>query len=224
MSRRVKILIGSLVACAVVTASVTAIAQVTSQDPPLVGAEPPTPAVSEDLAANVGVLKTERSAEDVLPATVAEGLGRTQPHGANPNLARKALERNGWTAYVLPANNAVCGVLLIPGGISAPACSSLADLKAGTGSPISALGDCVKPPDDAPPVCKKATVFGVVPDGVGSVTIVYSSGQRVPVAVQNNAYLVDVALDGSPLSVSYAGPAAQVTQNIPGATAGQAGN
>lgn len=143
--------------------------------------------------AAAGVLGTARDSGDELPAPLAEALDAQAQFGMNPDLARRGVAETTHSVFVVPANGHVCGVLTIGEGASTT-CSKTADLAAGTAGPATAsvAGEAI-------------AVWGVVPDGVDSVTVA-AGGESSEVATGENAYLA-VLPAGAPVeSVGYAGP------------------
>ena len=157
-------------------------------------------AIPEEASEAVAVLDRSRESGDALPAEVAEKVDEEAPFGANPDLSRRAIGSLSNSVYVVPADDHVCVALTLGEGANM-SCPETDDLAAGQAGPTTVLleGGSI-------------AVYGVVPDGVDSVTVQTSGSGAVDAEIEaeGNAYLA-VLPDGlTPEAASYTGPSGSV--------------
>ncbi|NLT07868.1 MAG: hypothetical protein GXY03_16400 [Solirubrobacterales bacterium] len=151
-------------------------------------------AVEPEAAEVASVLAEDRVAADAMPEEVAGDIGARADFGMNPGLSRRAIANTTSSVFVVPAREHVCVALTIGAGAGA-ICPPTDDLRSGRGG----AGTAVLPTGDI-------AVFGVVPDGVDSVSVQTGESDARTVAVEDNAYYAVVAA-GTPLrAVVHDGP------------------
>jgi hypothetical protein len=146
----------------------------------------------------MAVLEEPRTGSDALPTGVAEGLDEEADFGMNPDLSRRSIGNATSSLYVIPADDHVCPALTVGDGmvLSCPETEDIAAGEAGPGTvtlPGGAIG-----------------IYGLVPDGVESVTLHTGEADAEVVGVTDNGYYVAVP-EGTVLrSVSFSGPSGPV--------------
>lgn len=151
-------------------------------------------AVEPDAAEALTVLAESRTAADAMPEEVASDIGARADFGMNPDLSRRAIANTVNSVFVLPAQGHVCAVLTRGDSANAicPPTDELKDGKGSAGTAVLQTGDIA--------------IFGVVPDGVDSVTVQLGEAGSRTVPVEDNAYYTVVEA-GTPLeSVQHDGP------------------
>lgn len=144
------------------------------------------------------VLDEPRINSDALPADLAEQIDEHADFGMNPDLSRRAIGSASISVYALPAEDRVCVAITVGDGanLSCPSTDQIAAGQVGPGTVGLATGDIA--------------VYGLVPDGVDSISVHTGTDDSTPVTVQDNAYY-EVVEAGTPLrSVTYAGPSGPV--------------
>jgi len=137
--------------------------------------------VEAEAAEAVSVLDAERTAGDAMPAEIADDIGARADFGMNPGLSRRAIANTTNSVFVLPARDHVCATLTVGEGATA-ICPRTSTLKSGSG----AAGTAVLPGGDL-------AIFGIVPDGVASVSLETGEGDSRVLGVEDNAYYAVVA-------------------------------
>jgi hypothetical protein len=152
----------------------------------------PVSAVEPDQAREIGELRRGRTADDALPSRWKDDLtdpsGEGGHWGANPSLAR----RTAPGVWIVPGDGYVCVANTTPGeGSLGFGCATPEDVDRGLLAPsdVDANG--------------KGVLTGVVPDGVGNVTLVDRDGSTRQAAVDNNTY--SVAIDAGLKEVRFTG-------------------
>jgi len=144
------------------------------------------------------VLERSRHTGDAMPEEVAERIDAEARFGMNPGLARRAIASPASSLYLVPANGHVCAALTVGDGATV-SCPETADLAAGRSSAATVTLDG-----------GAIAIYGLVPDGVDTVTVNTSHEGLEVAQVVDNAYLA-VVPDGTELSsVSYSGPSGAV--------------
>jgi len=169
-------------------------------NPPSAG-YPQVESIEPDAREAMSVLGEPRVASDGLPRGVAARMDARASFGMNPDLSRLSIGNATSSVYVIPANDHVCASLTVGEGASliCPSTSDVADGQAGPATVSIETGDIA--------------IYGIVPDGVGSISI-QAEGSAFDVETERNAYYTVVAA-GTPLrAVSYEGPNGPVELQI----------
>jgi len=144
------------------------------------------------------VLDTSRTSSDAMPSEVAESIDENARFGMNPDLSRESIDTIANDVYVVPADDHVCISLTVGDGanISCRETGDVADGDTGAATVTLAGGSI--------------GIYGIVPDGVESVTVNTGESDSDVVEVEDNAYLA-VLPEGTPLrTLSYTGPSGVV--------------
>ena len=177
--------------------SVGAIADTDSTNPRGAGVEPVSeiePAAREAMS----VFQRGRVEADALSPYLAEKLGAQADFGTNPNLSRISIGNATSSLYVIPARGHVCAVLTVGAGANVT-CPPTADIANGRAAPATVVNES-----------RDIAIYGVVPDGVESVSVETGKTQSAAVRTEHNGYYTVVPA-GTPLrTVSYTGPSGSV--------------
>jgi hypothetical protein len=177
--------------------SVAAVAQ--SGDAPSPGeGVPQVTTVEADAQRAMDVLDTARTSSDAMPADVAESLDDHAKFGMNPDLSRESINTIANDVYVIPADDHICSSLTVGDGANL-SCAETSDVAAGQvgASTVTLEGGGI-------------AIYGIVPDGVESVTVKTGTSTSTSVATDENAYFT-VVPKGTPLrTVGYTGPSGVV--------------
>lgn len=186
----------ALLALAIV--AVSAVAQEAEETPPSWQAPPQVSSVEPAAADTMEVLDEPRAAGDQMPADIAEPLDEKATFGMNPDLSRRAIANVSHSVYVVPANDYVCATLTVGEGANL-SCAETEDIAAGRSGPstVSLDGGSI-------------AIYGVVPDGVESVSLQTGESDSAAVEVTDNAYYTVVPAGTTLRNVSYTGPSGQV--------------
>jgi hypothetical protein len=201
-----KLLIGAL--AGTLSAGAAAIALAQAEGPQ--GARPEPPALPPRPLAATGVEPALAESFGVLRgAAVADGLssrlssrigdGPSRFFGASVELSRVSVERGGDTLYVIPGRGSLCLALDWTEGVNVGCTDST---RAKAGYTLTTVG-----------TRSGITIYGLVPDGVPSVTVRLAGGEDVTSDVVGNGYIAQVA--GTPTMLSYAAPNGKVELQIP---------
>lgn len=156
-------------------------------------------AAIEAEASNVlEVLRRGRVAGDALPPEYAGRMNEKASFGMNPGLSRRAIGNLTHSVYVIPARGHVCASLTDGQGATV-ICPPLQDLIEGN---VGAATVALETGDVA--------VYGVVPDGVGSISVLTGSSSSIDVPTEENAYYTVVPSHTRLRAVSYVGPSGPV--------------
>jgi hypothetical protein len=184
--------ITTAVIAAVAAMSVAAVAQSGGSSPG--DGVPQVTTVEAEARAAMEVLDEARAASDAMPADVAEAIDEHAKFGMNPGLSRKSIETISSAVYVIPADGYVCYSLTVGDGASI-GCAETDDVAAGkvgaTTVTLPAGG---------------IAIYGIVPDGVDSVTVHTGTSDETVVEVTDNAYFTAVPEGTELRKVSYTGP------------------
>ena len=184
--------ITAAVAAAIAAMSVAAVAQSGGSSPG--DSVPQVTTVEAEAREAMEVLDEPRTASDAMPADVAEAIGEHAKFGMNPGLSRKSIETVSNAVYVIPADGHVCYSLTVGDGASI-GCAETDDVAAGkvgaTTVTLPAGG---------------IAIYGIVPDGVESVTVHTGTSDETAVEVTENAYFTAVPEGTQLRNVSYTGP------------------
>jgi hypothetical protein len=189
--------------CALVAlTAVAAVAQVGDEpDLPGEGIAPVT-AVEPAAKSAASLLARSREQGDALPSDLAERMNEHGRFGVNPGLSRRAIAGLSSSVYVLPGRGYVCSALTVGDGANM-GCAETEDLAAGEAGASTVLlpGGAI-------------AVYGIVPDGVDSVTVETDQPGSGAAKVVSNAFL-HVVPRGTKLSqVRYSGPSGEVAYPI----------
>lgn len=155
-------------------------------------------AIEAEAKQSMGLLREQRSATDALREDLASRMGRRASFGLNPELSRLAIKNATHSVYVIPARDHVCATLTDPVG-AVLICPSTDDVAKGN---VGAATVGVETGGVA--------IFGIVPDGVDSISVQTGESESIDVPTEANAYYV-VTPPGTPLrSVGYVGPSGPV--------------
>jgi len=177
--------------------AVGAIADRDESNPP--GADQPQiTAIEPDAKQSMAVLREKRSAGDALRDDLAGRMDRRASFGLNPDLSRLAIKNATYSVYVIPAHGHVCATLTDPEGAGI-ICPPTDDVVKGQVGPATAglqTGG--------------VAIYGMVPDGVDSVSVQTGASESIDVVTERNAYYT-VTPSGTPLrTVRYVGPSGPV--------------
>lgn len=177
--------------------AVGAIADRDESNPP--GADQPQiTAIEPDAKQAMKVLRETRSTGDALRADLAGRMDRRASFGLNPDLSRLAIKNATHSIYVIPARDHVCVALTdtVGAGLICPSTNDVAKGNVGAATGGVETGGIA--------------IFGIVPDGVDSVSVRTSASESIDVATEKNAYYT-VVPPGTPLqAVGYVGPSGPV--------------
>lgn len=138
---------------------------------------PPVDSIEADQAEKIAQLRRSRTSDDAMPPYWREAVSDGESWGANPSLSR----RTAPNVWIVPGEDHVClaNVSANDGGLGL-GCASPEDVERGLLAPsdVDANGNGV--------------VNGVMPDGVGAVTLVNHDGSTRAVPVERNVYTAPV--------------------------------
>ncbi|NLT07007.1 MAG: hypothetical protein GXY03_11950 [Solirubrobacterales bacterium] len=160
-------------------------------------------AIEPAAAAAIARLAEPRVAGDELPGDLAERAEDRPLFGINPELTRRAIANTTLSLYLLPGSGHVCSMLTDSGAGAALNCDSTADVAAGLSRPATVVlstGDIA--------------VYGLVADGIDSVTLATGVADTAAVDVEGNGYLAVVESGTALRHVAYEGPSGQVALEI----------
>jgi hypothetical protein len=188
----------SILAAAICTlAAVTSVAAMATEGGSEPAEAPQVTAIEPEAQDAASVLEEPRVASDAIPDPVADELDEHPTFGMNPGLSRLAIGSASNSVYLLPADGHVCSAVTAGDGAHI-GCVETSDLAAGHSGPgLVSQGGVV-------------VIYGLVPDGVESVTVETESGSQ-SVAVDGNAYLAAVEAGTANGSVSYSGQSGEAS-------------
>jgi len=193
-----KIALATLAAVALCVGAVAATADEDGSSQPPGSDRPVVTAVEPAAAAAIAKLAESRGSGDDLPTAVAAHADGRPLFGINPDLSRRAIANTGQSLYLVPGDGHVCAVLT-DGAEATLSCDStedIADGRSGPGTVVLSTGD--------------VAVYGIVADGVDSVTVATATSDSEEIDVQDNGYFTVVG-SGTPLRhVSYVGASGAV--------------
>lgn len=165
---------------------------------------PPSASVSQVAAIEpeakdaLGVLGQSRGPGDALPEDYAARMDERSSFGMNPALSRRAIGNMTNSVYLIPARDHVCAALTDGQGVTV-ACPPTDDIASGkVGAATVAFGT------------GGIGVYGVVPDGVDSVSVQTIGTSSVDIATENNAYYTVIPAGTPVQTMSYVGPSGPV--------------
>ena len=187
---------GLVVALLLLVVSVAAVADGDESNPPSAGLSQVKAIESEAIEA-MSVLGGARTANDGLPTEVASRMDAHAPFGMNPDLSRLAVGNLTNSVYVIPANGHVCASLTVGEGANliCPATEDLADGRVAPATVTIATGGIA--------------IYGIVPDGVGSVSV-HTASASFEVETERNAYYTVVPAGTALRTARYDGPSGPV--------------
>jgi hypothetical protein len=159
---------------------------------------PQVTAVEVEAQQAMEVLDVARTASDAMPTEVAQSIDDHASFGMNPDLSRESIDTIANDVYVIPADDHICSSLTVGDGVNV-SCAETSDVAAGQvgASTVTLVGGSIG-------------IYGIVPDGVESVTVKTGTSTSTSVATDENAYFTAVA-EGTPLrTVGYTGPSGVV--------------
>ena len=186
-----------LTIASVVAVSATAVATRDDSNPPS-DAPSQVTEIEPEARDAMAVLNRDRSAGDALPAALAAKMHERSDFGMNPDLSRLSIGNTTNSVYVIPANGHVCASLTVGDGanLTCPPTGDVVAGKAGAATVTLETGGI--------------GIYGLVPDGVDSVSVQTGSSDSDRLATDRNAYYT-VVRPGTPLSsVRYTGPSGPV--------------
>jgi hypothetical protein len=158
-------------------------------------------AIEPDARNALEVLDEHRLAIDLLPAEVAERVDENADFGMNPDLSRLAIGNTTHSVFVVPARDHVCASLTVGEGANF-VCPSTDEVASGNASPATVT------------VAGGIAIYGIVPDGVASVSIQTGVSDSATLATEDNAYYTVVPAGTRLRKVSYEGPSGPVDFRI----------
>lgn len=196
LKRNITFVLASLAALMVL--AVVAVAQTGGDESSPGEGVPQVMSIEADAKAAMSVLDRSRTGDDAMPAEVAVSLGENPEFGMNPDLSRESIETLSNSVYVIPADGHVCSSLTATSGANVT-CAETEDIAAGDVGPstVTQAGGAI-------------AIYGMVPNGVESVTVETGESSSDVVAVQDNAYYTVVPEGTALRSLSYAGPSGVV--------------
>jgi hypothetical protein len=155
-------------------------------------------AISPDALETMSVLATARDSADVIPSEVSEPMDERALFGMNPDLSRLAVGNLSNSVYVIPGTGHVCAILTVGEGANAtcPATDDVEDGEAGPAT-VSLEGEAI-------------AIYGLVPDGVETVTVETGEAHSAQIEVENNAYYGVLPAGTSLRQLTYTGPSGAV--------------
>jgi len=163
---------------------------------------PQVAAIESDAKDALSVLETSRDTLDSMASDVEAKIDEYADFGMNPHLSRLLIANTTNSLYVIPARDHVCASLTIGQGaaFSCPATDDLAQGKAGAATATVEGGGIA--------------IYGLVPDGVESISIQTDATTSTEIATEKNGYYT-VLPAGTPVrTVRYVGPSGPVEYPI----------
>ncbi|HEX2160835.1 MAG TPA: hypothetical protein VHF88_03345 [Thermoleophilaceae bacterium] len=146
----------------------------------------------------MAVLDRPREAADAMSPDLAERIDARADFGMNPGLSRLSIGNATNSVYVIPANGHVCAALTVGEGANL-SCRSNETIAGGKAAAATVVLET-----------RDIAIYGIVPDGVESVSVHSGASEPSVVPTEGNAYYTVVPA-GTPLKgVSYAGPSGPV--------------
>jgi hypothetical protein len=186
----------AIVAGLLAMTAVGAIAGGDSTNPPSAGV-PRVETIQPDAREAMAVFERGRDAVDALPSDVAGRMDANPDFGLNPSLSRLAIGNATSSVYVIPARDHVCASLTVGEGATL-ICPSTDEIASGRSAPATVVL-----------TTRDIGIYGIVPDGVESVSVDAGS-ESIRVATDDNAYYTVVPAGTALGKVGYAGPSGPV--------------
>jgi hypothetical protein len=190
-------LLVAVVAVVLFAASVGAVAETDESNPRGTGM-PQISEIEPEAREAMAVLDRDRGEGDALPADLARKIDVHADFGMNPGLSRLSIGNLSHSVYVVPAAGHVCVVLTLGEGanLSCPTTEAIAAGQAAAATVVVETGDMA--------------IYGLVPNGVGSVAVRTGTSESTDVEASNNSYYTVVPA-GTPLrTIGYTGPSGPV--------------
>lgn len=159
---------------------------------------PQVEAIESEARESLSVLETSRDSFDAMPADIATKVDEHADFGMNPHLSRLVIANTTVSLYLIPARGHVCLSLTVGqgAGFSCRATDEVAQGKVGAAT-ATVDGDGI-------------AIYGLVPDGVESISVQTAAPRSIEIPTENNAYYT-VFPAGTPVrTVSYVGPSGPV--------------
>jgi hypothetical protein len=183
----------AVVAAVLLSVSVGAIADTDESNPPSAGV-PQVREIEPEAREAMAVFERDRGPADALRDDLATKMDAHADFGMNPALSRISIGNATSSLYVIPARGRVCATLTVGEGANVT-CPPTEDIAAGRSAPATVVlgtGD--------------VAVYGIVPDGVDSVSVQTGKTESTTVETESNGYYTVVPA-GTPLrTVRYTGP------------------
>jgi hypothetical protein len=144
------------------------------------------------------VLDEGRGPGDALPEDLSSRMKERASFGMNPALSRRAIGNVTSSVYVIPARDHVCVSLTDSDGATV-ICPTTDDVVKGTVEPATVAS-----------ASGAIAIYGIVPDGVDSISIQIDGDDSIEVATEDNVYYTVVPSGIALRKVSYVGPSGSV--------------
>jgi hypothetical protein len=163
----------------------------------------PEPAATADQSADLAILRRPRVASDALPGSPSSWTNDPADgsSGANPALSRSAQGLPAGAAWLIPGDGMICFDARFPIAGGGGTCQDDATVDTGR---VLIFGYNQSAPN-------LLGLAGIVPDGVGTVTVTAPDGTTQSVTVHENVYLAEIPLQPGTFSVAFNGPNGPVT-------------
>jgi hypothetical protein len=181
----------------VVAVSAAALATGDDSNPPSDGSAQVT-AIEPEAKEAMVVLDQPRTSGDALPAALAARMDEHSDWGMNPGLSRLAIGNTTNSLYVIPANGHVCASLTVGEGANLT-CPPTGDIAAGNAAPATVTLET-----------GGIGIYGIVPDGIDSVSVQTGTSETTRIASESNAYYTVVPPGTFLRTVRYTGPSGPV--------------
>jgi hypothetical protein len=167
----------------------------------------PEPAITADQSADLAILRRPRVASDALPGSPSSWTNDPADgsSGADPALSRSAQGLPAGAAWLIPGDGMICFDARFPIAGGGGTCQDDATVDTGR---VLIFGFNQSAPN-------LLGVAGIVPDGVGTVTVTAPDGTTQSVTVHENVYLAEIPLQPGTFSVAFNGPNGPVTLSNP---------
>jgi len=193
-----------LIAALTAVVSVAAFAQ--GDDPPPSDSFAQVTTIEADAQDAMEILEEERTTTDAMSTELSEPLDEQADWGMNPDLSRRSIGTISASVYIVPGDDHVCAAVALTDSVSV-ICPETEDIANGVAGPgVLGVGDGA------------VGVYGLVPDGVQSVTVETGESDSDVVNVEGNAYFIAFPAETPLRAVSYTGPSGWVEYpiSIPG--------
>jgi hypothetical protein len=186
----------TVVAVVLLSASVGAIADTDETNPPSAGV-PQVREIEPEAREAMAVFDRGRGSADALRDELATKMDAHADFGMNPALSRVSIGNATSSLYVIPARGRVCATLTFGEGANV-ICPPTGDIAAGRAAPATVVlgtGDIA--------------VYGIVPDGVDSVSVQTGQSASTTVEAEGNGYYTVVPAGTTLRTVRYTGPSGE---------------
>jgi hypothetical protein len=160
---------------------------------------PQVTTIEEEAQDAVAVLDEPQTTTDEMPTEIAEGLDDEAPFGMNPDLSRRPIGSISNSVFIVPADGHIC--LAVTNGdagaaLSCPDTEDVANGEAGAAT-MTLEGNAIG-------------VYGLVPDGVDTVTVTIEGDAPEVIEVEDNAYFAGFPEGTLIETIGYSGPSGEV--------------